>query len=101
MAQFLGCGVCTFSPVIAGFDKLYEPNKDIVYFKNFKDCSDKILAILKSDNWKQIGKSGREKTLKIANAKRVTKFMLELLFNKNFSQDYEWKEFIYKNGELI
>lgn len=101
MAQFLGCGVCTFSPVIAGFDKLYEPNKDIVYFKNFKDCSDKILAILKSEEWKQIGKNGREKTLKIVNAKRVTKFMLELLFNKNFSQDYEWKEFIYKNGELI
>ena len=44
---------------------------------------------------------GRKRTLKIANAKRVTKFMLELLFNKNFSQDYEWKEFIYKNGELI
>lgn len=99
MAQFLGCKVCTFSPIINGFEKLYEPEKEIIYFKNPKDCFDKILQILKSGKWQEIAKNGQEKTFKIVNAKRVSKFMLEVLFDKNFSQNYEWGEFIYKNGE--
>ncbi|ASM36785.1 glycosyltransferase [Campylobacter sputorum] len=99
MAQFLGCGVCVFSPMIKGFEKLYETDKEIIYFKNPNDCFDKILQILKSKEWQEISKNGREKTFKIANAARVSKFMLEVLFN--ISQNYEWSEFVYKNGERI
>lgn len=101
MAQFLGAGICTFSPVITGFEKLYEADKEIVYFKNPNDCFDKILQILKSKKWQEIAKNGLEKTLKIVNAKRVSKFILETIFSENFSENYEWSEFIYKNGEKI
>ncbi|CZE48781.1 glycosyltransferase [Campylobacter geochelonis] len=101
MAQFLGCGTCTFSPKIAGFEKLYEDKKDIVYFDNPQDCFSKIKEYLKDDKYAKIAKHGRERTLDIANAKRTTKFMLETLFGLNFGENYEWREFMYKNGEKI
>ncbi|ASM40008.1 glycosyltransferase family 1 protein [Campylobacter sp. RM12327] len=101
MAQFMGAGICTFSPKISGFERLFEDQKEIVYFENLNDCGEKILQILKSKKWREIGENGREKALKIANAKRVTNFMLEVLFGREFSQNYEWREFIYKNGENI
>lgn len=101
MAQFLGCGVCTFSPFIKGFEKLYEPDKEVVYFKNFDDCANKIKEYLKEDKYKQTAKNGQIKTFKIANASRITNFMLEILFDEKSTQDYEWSEFIYKNGDKI
>jgi hypothetical protein len=42
MAQFLGCGVCTFSPRIKGFEMLYTDKKDIVYFDTPDDCFEKL-----------------------------------------------------------
>lgn len=101
MAQFLGCGICTFSPRIAGFERLYEDGKDIVYFDNTKDCFSKIQTYLEDDKFKEIALNGNEKTLKIANSKRVSKFMIEVIFDEKLSQNYEWKEFIYKNGEAL
>jgi len=101
MAQFLGCGICTFSPRINGFEKLYEDNKDIVYFDNPNDCFEKLKYYLKDDNFKSIANNGQEKTYEIANAGRVTKFMLELLFENNASSEYEWSEYKFKKGNKI
>ena len=135
MAQFLGCGVCTFSPKIAGFERFYEDGSEIVYFENPADCFSKIKRLLASGEYARIAQRGRAKTLKIANAARVAKFMLETIFEESFGADacgeisdekcsenigerhdapngrdknersdfysepYEWREFVYKNGE--
>ncbi|ANE36359.1 glycosyltransferase, family 1 [Campylobacter iguaniorum] len=105
MAQFMGCGTCTFSPRINGFEKFFTDGKDIVYFDNPQDCFDKIKEYLKDNKFKQIAKNGRDATLNLANAKKVTKFMVETLALggglSKFSQDYEWREFMFKNGDKI
>lgn len=101
MAQFMGCGVCTFSPVIAGFERFFTHEKEIVYFKNPSDCFEKIKEYLHDDKYAKIAKAGREKALNLANAKRVTKFMIEMIFSEKFSENYEWREYIYQNGEKI
>ncbi|MDA3052772.1 glycosyltransferase [Campylobacter sp. JMF_01 NE2] len=101
MAHFMGCGVCTFSPVIAGFEKFFTHEKEIVYFKNPSDCFEKILEYLRTEKYAQIAKAGREKALNLANAKRVTQFMIETIFGEKFSENYEWREHIYQNGEKI
>lgn len=101
MAQFMGCGVCTFSPVIAGFEKFFTHEKEIVYFKNPADCFEKIKEYLQGDKYAKIAKAGREKALNLANAKRITKFMIEVIFGEKCGENYEWCEFIYKNGENI
>ncbi len=96
MAQFLGSGICTFSPRIKGFEKFYEDEVDIVYFDNPNDCFEKLKYYLKDSNYKIIGENGQQKTYKIANAKRVTQFMLEVLFNDESSDGYEWSEYKFK-----
>lgn len=99
MAQFLGCGVCTFSPRIKGFDSLFNED-EIVYFDSFDDCCEKILKILNSKRYVQISLNGWQKSLEITNCARVTKFMLDVIF-KNKMQKYEWDDFIFKNGENV
>jgi len=100
LAQFMGAGVCTFSPFIPAMDKLFVDGEDIVYFDGSDDCFKKIMFYLQDNKFNEIAKNGRLKALKICNAKRVTKFMLELLYS-DISEQYEWSEFIYKNGEQI
>lgn len=101
MAQFLGCKICTFSPKIRGFEKLYTDKEEIVYFENAQDCFKKIKYYLKDDNYKQIAKNGQLKTYSLANSKRVTKFMLECMYLQNFTQTYQWQNHIYKSGERL
>lgn len=101
MAQFMGAGVCTFSPCIAGFESFFEDGKEIVYFKNPSDCFAKISKYLSDDKYASIAKAGQEKALNLANAKRVSNFMIELVFGLEFSQNYEWSDYIYQNGEQI
>ena len=101
MAQFLGSGICTFSPRIKGFEKLYKDKEEIVYFDNPNDCFEKLKYYLKEDRFINIAKKGQSKTYEIASAKRTTKYMLELLFNAKNCNNYEWSEYKFKQGEKI
>lgn len=101
MAQFLGSGICTFSPRIKGFEKLYKDKEEIVYFDTPTDCFEKLEFYLKDKNYESIAKKGQEKTFEIANAKRVTQFMLELLYEDISSNNYEWSEYKFKRGIQI
>ncbi|MFK2823806.1 glycosyltransferase [Arcobacter sp. YIC-80] len=101
MAQFLGSKVCTFSPRIKGFEKLYEDEKDLVYFDCPKDCFEKIKKFLQNKKYLEIAQNGQNKTFDIANAKRVTNFMLEVLFNRSKANSYEWAEYKYKKGKEL
>ena len=101
MAQFLGSGICTFSPRIKGFEKLYKDTEEIVYFDTPSDCFEKLEFYLKNQNYELIGKNGQEKTYKVANAKRVTQFMMELLFEDSASNNYEWSEYKFRKGIQI
>ena len=101
MAQFLGCGICTFSPRIKGFEKLYQDQKDIVYFDSPNDCFEKLKYYLQNGNYELIASHGQMQTYKIANAKRVTQFMLELLSENSSFDCYEWSEYKFKDGRAI
>lgn len=101
MAQFMGGGICTFSPSIKGFDKLFQDGVHIVYFDSPDDCFNKIKEYLKDDKFEKIAQNGHSRALEITNAKRVSKFMCETIFESSFSEDYEWREFMFKNGEKI
>lgn len=101
MAQFMGIGTCTFSPRINGFERFFEDEKDIVYFDSPDDCFKKIKEYLSGDKFIKIAKNGQDKAIKLTNAKRVSKFMTEVIFDKDFSEIYEWQDLIYKNGDRL
>ena len=99
MAQFLGSGICTFSPRINGFEKLYVEDQEIVYFDNINDCLNKMKCYLKEGKYNEIARKGQKKTFALTNSKRVTKFMLEVLFKEDKLDKYEWNEYIFKEGK--
>lgn len=98
MNQFLGAKVCTFSPRIPGFEKLYVDKKDIIYFDDINDCFQKIKYYLEDDKYTIIASNGQQKAYSIVNAKRITKFLLDLSLEQKSEDNYEWQEYIYKNG---
>ena len=98
MNQFLGAKVCTFSPRIPGFEKLYVDQQDIIYFDDINDCFQKLKYYLEDDKYLKIANNGQRKAYSIVNAKRMTKFILELSLEQKFEDTYEWQEYIYKNG---
>lgn len=101
MNHFMGIGACTFSPKIKGLDMLYQDGVDVVYFDGVEDCFHKIQTYLKNDAYKQIAISGNAKAYAVSNAKKVTQFMLESIFEKPYSQMYEWQHLTYKAGNTL
>lgn len=101
MNHFLGAGVCTFSPKILSMDLLYEDGKDVIYFENVDDCFDKIKYYLKNDKYKNIGYEGQQKAFEISNSKRITKFILDIAYFNEKTENYEWEDYIYNfNGQI-
>ena len=76
----------------------YKDNEDLVYYDNIYDCFEKVLYHLKENTFNVIGNKGQQKAKKIANAKRVTSYMIELVMNQEFTHDYEWKHLIVGNN---
>lgn len=99
MNHFMGAGTCTFSPKIRGLDTLYEDKKDVVYFDGAIDCFQKILYYLENDRYKEIALVGNKRVYQVSNAKKVTKYFIETIFDEKYSEEYEWKDLRYKNGE--
>lgn len=99
MNHFMGTGTCTFSPKIKGLDTLYQDKKDTIYFNGIDDCFKKIIQYLNDEpTLTKIAHQGNNKVYKISNTKKVTSFILETIYNKKYSQNYEWDKLVYKNG---
>lgn len=89
--QLLACGILVFSPNIPDMKKLFT-DKEVVYFDDLEDLKEKIYYFNINDEQRiTISKNGREKAHKSYNSTRVTKFMIEEIFNENYSEEYEWK----------
>jgi hypothetical protein len=100
IVQLTGNGILTFCPKVPGMETLFN-DSEIIYFNEVPELVDKIAFYHGHDaERKRIAENGWHKTHMSYNASRVTRFMLELIWEENFSQDYEWKNEIYKNGQI-
>lgn len=95
IVQLTGNGLLTFTPKIPGFDELYKDD-EVVYFDNINDLIDKF-KFYKADieNAKRVAKRGWNRSHQSYNSKRVSKFMIELILDQSFSEDYEWAHEVY------
>ena len=81
IAQLTGNGLLTFSPRIPDFEKVYT-NEEIVYYENEDDLIEKILFYHEnSDERKRIAKNGYLKSHLEYNSTKITKFMIDTVFN--------------------
>lgn len=95
IVQLTGNGLLTFSPRIEGFEQLYK-HDEIVYFDDANDLIDKVTFYKNNPQTAaKIAKQGHRRTHQSYNAKRVTRFMLELIYRKPFSEAYEWQHEVY------
>lgn len=95
IAQLTGSGLLTFCPEIPQMKLLFSDN-EIVYFKNFHDLLTKLIYY--HTHWEEgrrIAEQGWQKTHSSYSATRVTRYMMERLFDQPLSSDYEWQNEIF------
>lgn len=89
--QLMANGTCVLSRSIPDSEIIFN-SKEIIFFDTLEDCKDKIEYYNTHDDIRQeIAFNGWNKAHKSYNSTRVTKFMIEIIFDKELSEDYEWK----------
>lgn len=95
IAQLTGHGLLTFSAEIPGFSHLYQDD-EIIYFKDIYDLVEKYhYFVHHPDEAKKVAMKGHHKSHTAFNSARVTKFMLEVIFDYPLSEQYEWSHEVY------
>jgi len=98
LAQLVGNGLLTFCPRVPGLERLFS-DAEVVYFDDLEDLLRKIVYYHSHDDaCRTIAEQGRQRAHRCYNNERVCRFMLELLFDKPFSSDYEWLDEIYRRS---
>ena len=65
---------------------------EVVFFNEDEECMKKISYYLNNDKErKKLAKNGWQKVHSSYNSTRVTKFMMETIFEENYTEEYEWK----------
>ena len=60
-------------------------NKEIVFYNNINDLSDKIKFYAKNDKLRiEIAKNGQKKYFKLFNEKRITEYLINISLGKNY-----------------
>lgn len=96
IAHLMGCGILTFQSAKNGMDKFFTP-EETVFFDGADDLAEKLLLFQANDASRaRIASAGRAKYHKLFNGARVLKFMVETLFGERYSEDYEWREEVYR-----
>ena len=95
IAHLTGNGILTFSPKVPKMEMLYS-QEEIVYFDELQDLLAKIEEFgNNAEKRKTVARNGWIKTQNSYNAARVTRFMIEIIFNKHLSEEYEWKSEVH------
>ena len=80
--------------------KILFDNNEIILFDEKEECLEKINYYLNNDEErKKVAKNGWGKAHNSYNSTRVTKFMIETIFEENYSEEYEWKNQIISSAK--
>lgn len=91
LIQLLGNGSMVISKRIPDFDMLFD-DKEIIFFDTLDECIDLIKYYAANDEKrKEVAFNGWTKAHKSYNSTRVTKFMIEAIFDLDYTEAYEWE----------
>lgn len=98
LAQLVGNGLLTFCPRVPGLTRLFSADH-LVYFDGLDDLLDKVVYYHGHDReCRAMAEGGWQHAHRCFAGERVTRYMVELLFDQPFSCDYEWREEVYRRG---
>jgi len=95
IAQLVGNGLLTFCPVVPGMENIFS-KEQIIYFHDLGDLLEKIKYYHTHDQaCRSIAEQGWHRAHSCYNGERISRYMLELLFDLPFTEDYEWRAEIF------
>ena len=90
ITQITGNGLVTLIDEKTGYKDFFN-DKEMVFYKNISDLSEKILKISKDDKLRRsIAKRGKDKYLKFFNSDIVAEFIINKTFDFNTNKKYLW-----------
>ncbi len=96
IAHLMGMGVLTFQSAKNDMQRFFTP-EETVFFDDADDLAEKLLRYQADDAARaRVAHAGREKYHRLFSGARVLKYMVETLFGTDYSEDYEWKEEVYR-----
>jgi glycosyltransferase involved in cell wall biosynthesis len=91
ITQIIGNGLVTLINEKTNYNDFFS-NKEMVFYKNISDLSEKIIRIANDDKLrKQIGRNGRLRYLKHFNSKLVAQYIIEKSCNIKTKNKYLWE----------
>ena len=85
IASLMGNGLLTFIDEKVCMNDFFS-NKEIIFYKNINDLSEKINFYSKKDDLrKKIAYNGKKKYFKLFNETRISKYLIDISFGKNVS----------------
>ncbi len=99
LIQLVGNGLLTFCPKVPMLNTLFS-DKELVYYNGFDELLEKIIYYHNHHKeCKNIARNGWQRVHTCYTAKRITRYMLELLFDLPFSSEYEWREMVIRPSQ--
>ena len=96
IAQLTGHGLLAFSPRIPDFDLIYKED-ELGYFDSTSELIDLIRYYANNpEEAEKVAQAGWQRTHQSCNTERVTRFMEEVIFNRPYSESYEWLPHVFK-----
>lgn len=96
LIQLAANGTLVLTKKIPDFEILFGKD-EIIFFENIDDLSEKAKFYNKNNSQRErISYNGWEKAHTSYNSTRVTKYMIETIFNLPYSENYEWRYEILK-----
>ena len=90
IAQIIGNGLVTLIDEKTQYSDFFT-NKEMVFYKNINDLSEKIIRITNDDKLRRsIGEAGKKKYLKYFNSNLVAEFLINKTFDINKTKKYFW-----------
>ena len=96
IAHLMGSGILT-----ALYDgdamQTFFSDKEALFYHDVPDLVEKLEAVQANDAMRQaIASAGRKRYHALFGGERVLRFMLETIFNRPYSEPYEWREEVYR-----
>jgi len=92
ITQITGNGLVTLIDEKTGYRDFFN-DKEMVFYKNISDLSEKILKISKDDKLRRaIAKRGKDKYLKYFNSDIVAEFIINKTFDLNVNKKFFWHD---------
>lgn len=96
ISHITGNGLLVFTPIGNGLDELYAPDKHMIFYEGREELLDKLCYYKQHVNERRaIAKAGWQWAHEQFSVEKVTRYMIDTIFNERHDHDYAWPTTCY------